>query len=137
LRDIKTTKGIVIKDIIVEVTITLAMLSTTLFSEYIDPTKYVKIALGIADWIRSTPAATPLKFKYLIKPNPIKGPITILTKLKIEAFNQETTFNFVRAIPRDMRTKKIVAYVNKKVVLTTKPGTSQLKYKTKTAAIIP
>ena len=34
-----TTIGIVINDISVEVTITLAILSTTLFSEYIDPTK--------------------------------------------------------------------------------------------------
>ena len=41
--------GAVIKDIKVEVTITLATLSTALFSEYIEPTKYVRTALGIED----------------------------------------------------------------------------------------
>ena len=39
LSEIKTTIGTVINDIMVEVTITLATLSTTFFSEYIDPTK--------------------------------------------------------------------------------------------------
>ena len=39
--------GTVIKDIMVETTIILAMLSTTFFEEYSDPTKYVKTALGI------------------------------------------------------------------------------------------
>ena len=104
-----TTIGIVINEISVEVTITLAILSTTLFSEYIDPTKYVRIALGIADWIKSTPAANPERFKYLIKENPITGPITILIKLKTDAFNHETTFSFVNAMPKDIRTRNIVA----------------------------
>lgn len=38
-KEINTTIGIVIKDKIVEVTITLAMLSTVFLFEYIDPTK--------------------------------------------------------------------------------------------------
>ena len=53
----KTIIGIVIKDIKVETTIILDMLSTISFGEYIEAIKYVKIALGIADWINKTPAA--------------------------------------------------------------------------------
>ena len=39
IRDIKTTKGTVMKESKVEQTITLAILSTALFSEYIEATK--------------------------------------------------------------------------------------------------
>ena len=67
------------------------------------------MALGMADWIKSTPAANPERFKYLIKENPIIGPITILIMLKLEALNHETTFNFVNAMPKDIRTRNIVA----------------------------
>ena len=42
-----TTKETVIKEKIVVTTIMLAISSTTFFGEYIDPTKYVKTALGI------------------------------------------------------------------------------------------
>ena len=49
----------------VEETITLAILSTALFFEYIDPTKYLRTALGIADCIRRTPAIKPDKSKKL------------------------------------------------------------------------
>ena len=97
------------KDIIVDVTITLAILSTTLLSEYIEPTRYVKIALGIADWINRTPAAKPLRFRKFIKQKPITGPIIILIMLRIDALNHETTFNLVNAIPKDINTKNIVA----------------------------
>ena len=45
------------KDIKVETTIMLDMLSTILFGEYIEAIKYVRMALGIADWINRTPAA--------------------------------------------------------------------------------
>ena len=95
-------------DMSVEDTITLATLSTTLFFEYIEPTKYVKTALGIDDWIRRTPAAYPDKFKYLIKVKPIIGPIITLTAPKIEACVHETTLNLDKAIPKDINTKKIV-----------------------------
>ena len=53
----KTIIGIVIRDIKVETTIILDMLSTISFGEYIEAISYVKIALGIADWINKTPAA--------------------------------------------------------------------------------
>ena len=89
--------GIVIKDINVEDTITLAILSTALFSEYIEPTKYVNTALGIADWIKRTPAIKPLKFKRLISENPMIGPNITLAAPKIAACVQETTLS--RDIP--------------------------------------
>ena len=47
----------------VDMTIVLAILLTTFFEEYIDPTKYVSIALGIEHWINKTPAGTPFKSK--------------------------------------------------------------------------
>ena len=55
------------------------------------------------------PAADPERFKYLIKENPITGPITILITLKTDAFNHETTFSFVNAMPKDISTRNIVA----------------------------
>ena len=45
----KTIIGMVIKDIKVETTIMLDILSTIFFGEYIDAIRYVNIALGIAD----------------------------------------------------------------------------------------
>ena len=45
------------KDIKVETTIMLDMLSTIFLGEYMEAIKYVKIALGIEDWINKTPAA--------------------------------------------------------------------------------
>ena len=100
--------GTVINDISVEVTITLATLSTTSFSEYIEPTKYVKTALGIEDWINRTPAANPSRSKYLIKLNPIIGPIITLTAPNIDALVHDTTWNLDKAIPNDINTKNIV-----------------------------
>ena len=100
--------GTDINDINVEVTITLATLSTALFSEYIDPTKYVKTALGIEDCIKRTPAAKPVSPKNLISANPIIGPITTLTAPSIDACVQETTLSLVNAIPKDIKTKNIV-----------------------------
>ena len=98
----------VIKDIKVEDTITLAMLSTALFFEYIEPTKYVRTALGIADWMRRTPAIKPVSPKKLINTNPIIGPKITLTAPRIIASRQETTFNLVKATPKAIKTKKIV-----------------------------
>ena len=46
---INTIIGIVIKDIKVDTTIILDILSTISFGEYIEAIKYVKIALGIED----------------------------------------------------------------------------------------
>ncbi len=59
------------------------MLSTALFFEYIDPTKYVRTALGIEDWMSKTPAIKPFKPKNLINEKPIIGPRTTLTAPKI------------------------------------------------------
>ena len=106
----------VTKDIRVEDTITLAMLSTALFLEYMDPTKYVKTALGIADWISNTPAIKPDKPNNLINAKPIIGPKIPLTDPNIAACVHETTFNLVNAIPKAIKTKKIVVYVSRKVV---------------------
>ena len=114
-------------DISVEDTITLAILSTALFLEYMDPTKYVRTALGMADWINSTPAIKPLKSKNLIKPKPIIGPKITLTPPRIAACVHETIFNLVRATPKAIKTKNIVVYVNKNVVFSKYPGTSQSK----------
>ena len=63
MRAINTITGIVKKDTTVDTTIVLAILLTTFFDEYMDPTKYVSIALGIAHWINRTPAGTPFKSK--------------------------------------------------------------------------
>ena len=111
-----TTTGIVINDIKVEETITLAILSTALFFEYMDPTKYVKTALGIADWINNTPALKPDKPNNLINAKPIIGPKITLTDPNIVACVHETTFSLVKAIPKAIKTKKIVVYVSRKVV---------------------
>ena len=99
----------VIKDISVEATITLDILVTTFFDEYIDPTKYVRTALGIADCINNTPAGYPDKLKKEINKNAIAGPTKTLIKLKIIESFQDLTFSLVKAIPKDIRTKKIVA----------------------------
>ena len=96
------------KDIKVDETITLAILSTALFSEYIDPTRYVNTALGIADWISSTPAIKPDRFKNLIRVNPITGPSITLTTPRMTACVHETILRRVRATPSAIRTKNIV-----------------------------
>ena len=100
--------GTVKNDIKVEETMTLAILSTALFLEYIEPTRYVRTALGIADCISKTPAIKPLRFRKFIKANPINGPSITLTAPKIAACVQETTFSLVKATPRDIKTKNIV-----------------------------
>ena len=96
------------KDIRVEDTITLAILSTALLSEYMDPTRYVNTALGIADCIRSTPAIKPDRFKSLIRVNPTTGPNIILTTPRMAACVQETTLRRVKATPSAIKTKNIV-----------------------------
>ena len=70
----KTIIGTVIKDIKVETTIILDILSTIFFGEYIEAIRYVKMALGIEDWINKTPAANPDKLKTFIRIKPIIGP---------------------------------------------------------------
>ena len=94
---------------VVETKIVLAMLSTTFLGEYIEPTKYVRIALGIELWIKITPASTPVKLKNLIIIKPIIGPITILVKEFIRDNLNEKTLSFVRAIPKAIKTINIVA----------------------------
>ena len=89
----KTIIGIVIKDIKVETTIILDMLSTISFGEYIEAIKYVKIALGIEACISKTPAGTPVRLNVFIIRKPIIGPIiTLPIEEIIELFN-EKTFN--------------------------------------------
>ena len=99
----------VAKDIIVDVTITLATLSITFFFEYIDPTKYVSTALGIEDCISKTPAGNPDKSRNFISRNATRGPPITLTKPNVIALFQEVTFNLVKATPKDINTKNIVA----------------------------
>ena len=80
------------------------------------------MALGIEHWINKQPAAKPSKLKYNINRYPIIGPtITRPIEEKI-ALLTEKTFNLVRAIPNDIKIKKIVAYINKKVVFSTNTG---------------
>ena len=64
---------------------------------------------------KKTPASTPFKLKNAIKNRPIIGPIIILVKEFIKETFNEKTFNLVNAIPRDISTKKIVAYAIRKV----------------------
>jgi len=86
-----TIIGTVIKDINVDTTIILEMLSTIFFGEYIEAIKYVKIALGIEDWINNTPAAKPDKLNIFIKTKPIIGPkITLPIDEITEVLNEKT-----------------------------------------------
>tara|TARA_Y100001968_G_C18705996_1_gene413518 strand:+ start:260 stop:469 length:210 start_codon:yes stop_codon:yes gene_type:complete len=68
------------------------MLSTIFFGEYIEAIRYVKIALGMEDWINKTPAAYPDKLKILIKINPIIGPIITRPIDDIKELLKEKTF---------------------------------------------
>ena len=103
----------------------LAILSTTCLEEYNDPTRYVKTALGIEHCINKTPAANPSKLKYKINAYPIIGPIITLPIEEKTALLSEKTFNLVNAIPKDIRIRNIVAYISKKVVFSTNPGSSK------------
>ena len=100
------------------------MLSTIFLGEYIEPIKYVKTALGIAHWIKNTPAAKPDKLKIFIMPSPINGPIKTLHIEEIKADLKEKTFNLVRAIPKDINIKNIAVYAVIIVVFTKKIGVS-------------
>ena len=51
-------------------------------------------------------------------------------------FLKEKTLKRVKAIPKDINIKKIVAYISRKVVFSTKTGSSILKYKKITEIII-
>ena len=104
----KTIIGIVIKDIKVETTIILDMLSTISLGEYIEAIKYVKIALGIADWINTTPAATPERLKIFISIKPIIGPIITLPIEVIIASLNEKIFIWVSATPNDIKIMTII-----------------------------
>ena len=108
MRAINTIIGIVKKDTTVDTTIVLAILLTTLFEEYIDPTKYVSIALGMEHWISKTPAGTPFKSNKKINPKATKGPKNNLANVEIIAFLKEKTVNFVSAIPKDININAIV-----------------------------
>ena len=105
----KTIIGIVIKDIKVETTIMLDMLSTISFGEYIEAIKYVKIALGIADWISKTPAAYPDRLNILINAKPIIGPTITRPTEDIKEVLKEKTFICVKDTPKDISIKTIIA----------------------------
>ena len=53
-----------------------------------------------------------------------------------KAFLKEKTLKRVKAIPKDINIKKIVAYISRKVVFSTKRGSSILKYRKITEIII-
>ena len=82
-----------------------------------------------------TPAANPDKLKLYITVNAINGPIITLHKDKIIEFFNEN-LNLVRAIPNDIKTKNIVAYVKRNVVFSRNKGVSSLKNKKVTDTII-
>ena len=53
---------------------------------------------------------------YYLGKNPIIGPTITLPIEHINAFLKENTLNLVRAIPNDIKIKKIVAYIKSIVV---------------------
>ena len=55
------------------------------------------------------------KLKKLTKAKPIKGPIIILVKVKIKLSLREKIFKLAKAIPKDIKTKKIAEYPIKNV----------------------
>ena len=87
----------------------LDMLSTISLDEYIEAIKYVKIALGIEDWINKTPAAYPDKLNILIKINPIIGPTITRPIEEIKEVLIENTFICVNETPKDISIKTIIA----------------------------
>ena len=92
----------------VERTTVLATLSTIFLGEYISDIKKVSTAAGIDAWINITPASMPVKLKNLINAKPNNGPITILMSEKVILSLKDKIFNFDRATPSDIKTKKIV-----------------------------
>ena len=60
---------------------------------------------------------------------PIIGPIITLAIDETRALLKENTLSLVNAIPKDIRIKKMVAYVISIVVFTRKLGGSISKYK--------
>ena len=111
------------------------MLSTIFFGEYIEAIRYVKIALGMEDWINKTPAAYPDKLKILIKINPIIGPIITRPIDDIKELLKEKTFIWVKDTPRDIKIKTIIVYPSNITVFRTDFGISRSKYKKVTAII--
>ena len=103
-----TITGTVIKDIKVDTTIMLDMLSTISFGEYIEAIKYVSMALGIDDWINITPAPKPDRLNTFIIKKPIIGPMITLPIDEIKEFFKEKTFNWVKEIPKDIKIKTII-----------------------------
>ena len=55
-----------------------------------------------------TPASIPDKLKKLTKAKPTKGPIIILVKVNIKLSLKEKISKLAKAIPKDIKTKKIV-----------------------------
>ena len=56
--------------------------------------------------------------------NPIIGPKISLPNDEIKALKNVKIFNLVKAIPKDIKIKKIVAYINKNEVFSIKIGNS-------------
>ena len=73
-----------------------------------DAIKYVKIALGIDDWINKTPAAYPDKSNTLIIKKPITGPSITLPIDDIIELLIEKTLSWVKEIPNDINIRTII-----------------------------
>ena len=63
-----------------------------------------------------------LSVSKIMNKNPIIGPKITLPIEQNKAFLNEKTLNLVKAIPKDIKIKKIVAYINKKVVFSINTG---------------
>ena len=115
------------KDINVESATVLAILSTIFLGEYISAIKYVKTADGMEVWINIIPASIPDRLNNLINPSPTNGPIITLVNEKTRASLKEKILNLDNAIPKDIKTKKIVEYEIKKVAFSKNLGDGILK----------
>ena len=69
-----------------------------------------------------TPASTPERLKNLTNPNPTIGPIKTLVSEYINVSLKEKTLRWESAMPKDIRTKKIVEYPIKKVAFSKNLG---------------
>ena len=74
-----------------------------------------------------TPASTPERLKNFTKPKPTNGPIITLIIEYINVSLSEKTLSLDKAIPSDIKTKKIVEYPIKKVAFSKNFGDGILK----------
>ena len=105
----------------------LAILFEIFLGEQISLTKNVSTADGIEACINITPASTPERLKNFTKAKPTIGPIITRIKEYIIVSLIEKTLSLDKATPRDIKTKKIVAYPIKKVEFSRNFGAGILK----------